>query len=281
MESNTVLLLGIGETGQDVVRIIVQNETKGIAVFGIKNESEPEQLTANVFKEVELVLLVADLGNKEENSLALQVSRIAKEQGKVSIAILTIPRLFEGEEAIMRAVETAQEIGKISDSLLVINKETFNTVPEEGCSFAELISSLVPVEETIADCIQNMMTLISKEGEIIIDVHDLKTVLAESGAFIIESGMGAGEDRVGTAIEQVLSSPLMKACDISTAQRVLIKFLAPKATPLIMDEMKAVTGFVKTLPSHADVKWGIGESDDDDILSVIVLASAFDVKLPK
>lgn len=281
MESNTVLLLGIGETGQDVVRIIVENETKGIAVFGIKNESEPEQLTANVFKEVELVLLVADLGNKEENSLALQVSRIAKEQGKVSIAILTIPRLFEGEEAIMRAVETAQEIGKISDSLLVINKETFNTVPEEGCSFAELISSLVPVEETIADCIQNMMTLISKEGEIIIDVHDLKTVLAESGAFIIESGMGAGEDRVGTAIEKVLSSPLMKACDISTARRVLIKFLAPKATPLIMDEMKAVTGFVKTLPFHADVKWGIGESDDDDILSVIVLASAFDVKLPK
>lgn len=280
MESNTVLLLGIGETGQDVVRIIVENETKGIAVFGIKNESEPEQLTANVFKEVELVLLVADLGNKKENSLALQAAKLGKKNGKVVASFLATPPLFEGEKAIIRALEAAREINGQADSSLIINKETFNTVPENGCSFAELINTLVSVEETIADGIQNMMYLISESGVVNIDLEDLKATLSESGTFTIVSGLGAEENRIGLAIEDALSSSLMKKCDISTVWRVLIKVLAPKNPPLIIEEMKVVTEFIGTLPSHADVKLGVGESDDD-ILSVIVLASGFDVKLPE
>lgn len=279
-EQNKVLLLGIGGTGLDVARIIVKNETKGIAVFGIKEQSELMQLTDNVFEEYEPVLIVADLGSEKENSLALKAVTLGKEKGKVVATILTTPPLFEGEKAVMGALEAARKISREVDSSLIINKETFNALPKEECSFDELFYSFVAVEDTIADGINNIMALISEEGEIKINVQDLKTVLAESGTFTIESGFGAGENRVEMAIEQILSSPLVKKCDISTARRVLIKLFPPKNPPLTMEEMKEVSGFIKTLPSHADVKWGVGEPDDDDFLSIIILASGFDVKLP-
>lgn len=281
-EQNKVLLLGIGETGLGATRIIDNNEAvSGIKVFGIKKESELKKLTDNQIEDAELVILAANLGAKKENSLVLQAAELAKKMGKTVATFLTTPRLFEGEKTIMGALETAQKVGQVADASLIINEEAFNTPPEEECSFADLINSLVAVEETIAGCIQDMMALIAESGAINIDLEDLKTTLSKSGTFTISSGIGAGENRMCIAIENALSSPLMKKCDISTVRRVLIKVLAPKNTPLIMEEMKAISEFVETLPSRADVKWGVGESDDEDLVSVIILVSGFDVKLPE
>ena len=286
-ESNKVLLVGIGKTGLGTIQIIRKNKVKGITTLGINKESQLQLLYAQKIQEAELVILVADLGSEKENSLALKAATLGKEKGKVVATILTTPPLSEGEKAVMGALEAAGKISREVDSSLIINKETVNSLPKEECSLDELFYSLVAVEDTIADGINNIMALISEEGEIKIDVQDLKTALAESGTFTIESGFGTGENRVENAIEQILSSPLVKKCDISTARRVLIKLFPPKNTPLTMEEMnltmeemKEVSGFIKTLPSHADVKWGVGESDYDDILSIIILASGFDVKLP-
>ncbi|MBD5269261.1 MAG: hypothetical protein HDS43_01375 [Bacteroides sp.] len=280
-ESNKVLLLGIGETGLAVTQILGRNKVKGITTLGIDEESQLKLLNAQKLQEAEPVLIVADLGSEKENSLALKAATLGKEKGKVVATILTTPPLSEGEKAVMGALEAAGKISREVDSFLIINKETFNALPKEECSFDELIYSSFAVEESIADGIHSIMALISEEDEIKIDVQDLKTALAESGTFTVESGLGSGENRVGLALEMVLSSPLMKTCDISSARRILIKVLVPKKTPLTKGEMKLVREFIETLPSYADVKWGVGESDDDDILSIIILASGFDVKLPK
>lgn len=279
-ESKKVMLLGIGETGLEVTRIIDRDEVKGIATCAIENESELEQLTGNVIEEAELIILVADLGYKKENSLALQVAELAKTHGKIVVSFLTTPRLFEGERVIMHALETALTIGRKVDGSLVLNKETFNAVPENGCSFAELINSLVSVEETIADSIQKMMNLVSESGGINIDLDDLETTLRESGTFIIESGVGVGENRVSDALEAALSSPVMSKCDIYTSRRILIKLVTSSQTELRTDEISALSKFLEKLPSNVDVKWGLGKSDNlQGEVEVILLASGFDVKI--
>lgn len=285
-ESKKVLLLGIGDTGLEVAQILERNEVHGLNMCEIKEESELKLLSRSGMGEAELIILVAEPGCEKENSLAIKASRLAKDQCKVAIAILTTPCLSEGEKAVMRALETAQEIGKIvdsllviNDSLLVINKETFNTLPENGCSFADLINSLVSVEETIADGILNMMSLISEEGAININLDDLKTTLAHSGTFTVESGFGVGENRIELAIENALSSPLMKKSDVYSSRKALIKVLAPKISPITVEEMQSVSKFTEEFSPNADIKWGMGEADDDDIVSVIILVSGFDVKL--
>ena len=48
-----------------------------------------------------------------------------------------------------------------------------------------------------------------------------------------------------------------------------------------MDEVNILADFISKFPPNIDVKWGEGTTDDDDLLSVIILASGFDVKLPE
>ena len=279
-DSNKVLLVGIGETGLGTIQIIRSNKVKGITTLGIDEESQLKLQYAQKIQETELVILVADLGSEKEDILTLQAAKLAKVNGKIVATFVTTPRIFEGEKKIMHALETAMELKSEVDASLIINKEIFTNLPEDGYSPAEFVDSLVPVEDRIADVIQNMMALISMSGAINIDFEDLKTALAQSGTFAIEQGMGIGENRIRLAIGIVLSSPILRTCDIFTSRKVLIKVLMPKNSPMRLEETKIMSDFMGKFPSYADVKWGVGEADDDDILSVIFLASGFDVKLP-
>lgn len=281
-ESNKVLLLGIGETGLEVTQILGRNKVKGLVTCAIENEFGLKPLSTNAIGEEEIVIIVADLGYRNENSLTIQASRLTKDQGKVVIAILTTPRLFDGKKAIMRALETTREIGNVVDSLLIINKETFTVLPENGCSFADLINSLVPEEEIIADSVQSIMNLIALAPKINIDLDDLKTTLSESSTFTIASEFGAGENRVSDALEAALSSPLMRTCDIYSSRNILLKLLVSDQTELSVEELSPLSQFLKRMPSHVDVKWGVAKSGAlQGEVELILLASGFDVQLPE
>ncbi|MBD5304886.1 MAG: hypothetical protein HDS12_01140 [Bacteroides sp.] len=280
-ESNKVLMVGIGETGLGTSQKIRTNKVKGITTLGIEDESQLKLQYAAKIQEAELVILVADSGSKKDDILTLQAAKLAKENGKIVAAFITTPRIFEGKKKIMRALETARMLKSEVDASLIINKETFTVLPENGCSFADLINSLVPEEEIIADAIQNMMDLISMSGAINIDFLDLKSTLVQSGTFAIECGIGYKANRIRDAIEMALSSPMMKTCDIFTSRKVLIKVLSPKKSPISMDEVNILADFTGKFPPNIDVKWVEGTADDDDLLSVIILASGFDVKLPE
>lgn len=281
-EFGKVLLLGIGETGLEVTQILGRNKVKGLVTCAIENESGLKPLNTNSIGEEEIVIIVADLGYENENSLAIQASRLTKDQGKVVIAILTTPRLFEGKKNIMRSLETAREIGKVVDSLLIINKETFTVPPENGCSFADLINSLVTKEEIIADSVQSILNLIAPASPINIDLDDLKTTLSESATFTVTSGFGAGEKRISNALEAALSSPLMSKCDIYSSRNILLKLLVSDQTDLSTEEVAIISRFLERMPPYTNVKLGIAKSDTlQGEVELIFLASGFDVKLPE
>lgn len=280
-ESNKILLIGIGNIGLEVIQIIRKNEVKGITTLDIDNESQLPLLDAQKIQEAELVILVADLGDKKYDALTLQTAKLVKENEKIVASFVTIPRLSEGEKKIMHALETAMELKSEVDASLIINKENCTNTPEVECTFAELIDSLVPDEERIAGGIQSMIDLISGYGAVNINLNDLKRALAQGGTFAIERGLGIGEDRIMDAIEMALSSPMMRTCDIFTSRKVLIKILTPKKTPMIMKEAKILSEFIDKFPPYAEVSSGMEEADDNDLLSVIILASGFDVKLPE
>lgn len=87
----------------EVTQILGRNKVKGLVTCAIENESGLKPLNTNSIGEEEIVIIVADLGYENENSLAIQASRLTKDHGKVVIAILTTPRLFEGKKTIMRS----------------------------------------------------------------------------------------------------------------------------------------------------------------------------------
>lgn len=275
-----VILLGIGNTGMTLTDIIEENKVAGVTVRNIDKKDDLGTLSKCFVKETEVVVVVANLRDQTEGSLALQAVKAAKGSGKITVAVLTTPDIYEGEKKFLRALDTAVEIRHKVDSSLIINKIRFNnSVPT--CTFEELISSLVSEEQIIADVIQNMISLISGSGSgsIKIDHDNLKDALMNSGTFTIVSGSGIGKNRIRIALKKALSSPLLKHCDIYSASNIIIKIIVPKNAPVIMKEIQEVSQFVEKLPPLIDVIWGGEESDEDNILSVIIIISGFTVKM--
>ncbi len=273
-----VILLVTGNIGMTLTDIIEENKVAGVTVRNINKKDDLGTLGKCFVKETELVIVVANLRDQTEGPLALQAVKAAKESGKGTLAVLTLPDIYEGEKKFLRALDAAEEIGRKADSLLIINKIAFDD-PVSPCTREELSSSLVSEEQIIADVIQNMISLVSGPGSIKIDLDTLKDALMHGGTFTIVSGCGIGKNRIRIALKKALSSPLLKNCDIYSARNIIIKILTPKNAPANMKEIQEVSQFVKELSAQINVILGMGESDEDDILSVIFLASGFDVKL--
>lgn len=228
--------------------------------------------------QTEMVFITAGMGGGTGTGAGPVVARLAREAGLLTIGIVTIPFLFEGDRKILKALEGAEEMREYVDALLVINNE--NLI--ELYSDFTLFNAFEKADDTLANAARSISEIINDECYINVDFQDVKTILKDSGTAIISTAYGEGERRISKAINNALHSPLLKKHDINTSQRLLFKFVCSKdsSNPIKADEIKEIRQFTANLPSTIDVKWGI--ADDPTLgekVKITVLASGFKVTL--
>lgn len=226
----------------------------------------------------EMVFITAGMGGGTGTGAAPVIARIAKDAGMLTIGIVTVPFLFEGEKKILKALDGANEMKGHVDALLVINNENLIELYKNFNFF----NAFEKADDTLANAARSISDIISERCYINVDFQDVKTTLKDSGTAIISTAYGEGEHRISDAIHNALHSPLLKAHDIKTSQRLLFKFTCWKDSenPLRAEEINAITQFTSQLPSNIDVKWGIGDDPTmGDRVKITVLASGFDVTL--
>lgn len=226
----------------------------------------------------EMVFITAGMGGGTGTGAGPVVARLAKEAGLLTIAIVTVPFLFEGEKKILKALEGAAEMKKHVDALLVINNENLIDLYKD----LNFFNAFERADDTLANAARSISEIISEECYINVDFQDVKTILKDSGTAIISTAYGEGEHRISQAIHNALHSPLLKAHDINTSKRLLFKFVCARDCehPLRADEINEITQFTANLPKSIDVKWGIGDNPEmGDTVKVTILASGFDVTL--
>lgn len=226
----------------------------------------------------EMVFITAGMGGGTGTGAAPVVARLAKEAGMLTIGIVTVPFLFEGEKKILKALDGANEMREHVDALLVINNENLIELYKDY----NLFNCFEKADDTLANAARSISDIISEKCYINVDFQDVKTTLKDSGTAIISTAYGEGEHRISDAIHNALHSPLLKAHDINTSKRLLFKFTCSRQAknPLRAEEIAEITQFTSKLPSSIDVKWGIGDNPDlEDKVKITVLASGFDVTL--
>ena len=226
----------------------------------------------------EMVFITAGMGGGTGTGAAPVVARIAKEAGMLTIGIVTVPFLFEGEKKILKALDGANEMKQHVDALLVINNENLIELYKDYNFF----NAFEKADDTLANAARSISDIISEKCYINVDFEDVKTTLKDSGTAIISTAVGEGEHRISDAIHNALHSPLLKAHDINTSKRLLFKFTCWRDSekPLRSEEIAEITQFTSKLPSSIDVKWGIGDDPAmGDKVKITVLASGFDVTL--
>lgn len=241
-------------------------------------EADRDKIRELFTDHTEMVFITAGMGGGTGTGAAPVVAQIAKEAGMLTIGIVTVPFMFEGDKKVLKALDGADEMKKHVDALLVINNENLLELYKDFNFF----NAFGKADDTLANAARSISEIISEEGYVNVDFQDVKTTLKDSGTAIISTAYGEGEHRISDAIYNALHSPLLKAHDINTSQRLLFKFSCWKDSDnyIRAEEINEITQFTSKLPKNVDVKWGIADDPSlGDKVKFTILASGFDVKI--
>lgn len=228
--------------------------------------------------DTKMVFVTAGMGGGTGTGAAPVVARVAKERGLLTVGIVTIPFLFEGQVKIKKALAGADEMAKYVDALLVINNERLTEIYGD----LDFINAFGKADDTLSIAARSISELITHNGKINLDFNDVDTTLRNGGAAIISTGYGEGEGRVTAAIQDALNSPLLKNRDIMGSKKLLFCiFFNPNAEDkFLMSETKQLTQFISSINTDVDVIWGVRYDESlGNQVKITILAAGFDITL--
>jgi len=221
-----------------------------------------------------MVFITAGMGGGTGTGAAPIVSKIAKGMNILTIGIVTIPFIFEGEKKIIQALTGVEEISKNVDALLVINNERLRDIYTD----LTLFNAFKKADDTLAVAAKSIAEIITLPGHVNLDFADVNTILRNGGVAIMSSGIGEGENRVTLAIENALNSPLLNNNDVFNAKKILLNISSSSVKPIEMPEMNEVHDFMAKFGKDIEVIWGAAIDDSlGDTAKITVLATGFGI----
>lgn len=241
-------------------------------------EQSADQIRALLDESTQMVFITAGMGGGTGTGAGPIVAQLAKEKGILTIGIVTIPFLFEGEPKIAKALNGAKEMQKHVDSLLIINNERLTEIYKD----LDFINAFHKSDDTLLNATRSIADIINTQGHINVDFRDVVTTLTDSSTSVISTGYGEGEKRVTKSITDALNSPLLKHSDIRTSQRLLFYlYFNPEAqNKLLMEEMNEITEFAASLSKNIKIKWGVCfDNTLGEKVKMTILASGFNITI--
>ncbi len=221
-----------------------------------------------------MVFITAGMGGGTGTGAAPVVAKIAKEMDILTVGIVTIPFLFEGEKKIIQALDGVEEISKNVDALLVINNERLREIYSD----LTFMNAFGKADDTLSVAAKSIAEIITKHGKINLDFADVKTILKDGGVAIMSTGYGEGESRVSCAINDALHSPLLNNNDIFNAKKVLLNVSFCGKCELMMEEMNEIHDFMRKFKDE-EVIWGVAEDTSlETKVKITILATGFGIK---
>ena len=226
-----------------------------------------------------MTFITAGMGGCTGTGAAPVIARVSKEMGILTVGIVTIPFLWEGEKKINRALDGVEELAKNVDTLLVINNERLREVYADF----SLLNAWEKVDDTLSMAAKSIAEIITSRGIVNLNFNDVRTVLEDGGVAIMSTGYGEGEGRLRKAIDNALHSPLLNNNDIYNSKKILlsITFAADKSNNegLRMEEMNEVNEFMSHFNCDYQFKCGIFlDPNLGEKVKVTILATGFGIK---
>lgn len=219
-----------------------------------------------------MVFITAGMGGGTGTGAAPVIARVAKDMGILTVGIVTIPFVFEGERKIIQALTGVEDIRKNVDALLVINNEQLRKIYPD----LTVMNAFARADDTLTIAAKSIAEIITVEGYINLDFADVSTTMKDGGVALMSRGYGEGEGRVNKAIEDALNSPLLNDNDVSNAKKILFNVSFSEEAELRMEEMNDVHEFMSRFGRDIEVIWGA--SRDNSLggkVMMTILATGF------
>lgn len=260
-----------------------KNLTKGLGAgmnpeVGRRAAEETKAEIQDVIKGADMVFIACGMGGGTGTGSAPIVAQAAKEQGILTVAVVTKPFSFEGNQRMKIAEQGLSLLEKEVDAILVIPNDRLIVISGKDAGFREAFAMC---DEVLKQAVEGISELITTPGMINVDFADIKSVMYDAGSALMGVGIAAGEGRAEKAALQAINSPLLDL-SISGAKGVLFAISGHDDLTIheIQDAAKIITESI-----DKDAKVIFGTIKDDKLkkgeMKVTVIATGFPTDMPK
>jgi cell division protein FtsZ len=181
-----------------------------------------------------MVFITAGMGGGTGTGAAPVVARAAREQGLLTVGVVTKPFHFEGAHRMRLAETGLQELQEVVDTLIVIPNQNLFRVANEKTTFADAFHM---ADTVLYSGVRGITDLMVMPGLINLDFADIRTVMSEMGKAMMGSGEAEGQNRAIEAAERAISNPLLDDTSMAGARGLLINITGgPDLTLFEVDE---------------------------------------------
>ncbi len=236
-------------------------------------EESREEIAASL-KGAQMAFITAGMGGGTGTGAAPVVAEIAREQGILTVGIVTKPFKFEGAQRMKQAEMGITALKENVDALVVIPNERLKTMSEHKITLANAFAA---ADDVLRKGVQSVSDLINITGFINLDFADVYSIMKDAGYAHMGIGRAEGKDKAEAAAKMAIESPLLET-SIKGAKGVIINITA--SSDIGLDEIDTATTMIQSAAHpEANIIWGVAFDESfKDEMQVTVIATGFEEK---
>ena len=251
--------------------------TKGLGAggnpeIGQKSAEENIEDLAKFVAGSDMVFVTCGMGGGTGTGAAPIIAKIAKDQGILTVGVVTKPFRFEGRKRGEHAELGIKFLKKYVDSLVVVPNDKLLETAQESTS---LMEAFAMADEVLKQGVQGISDIIVDDALINLDFADVTTIMKDRGVVHMGVGIGRGNNKLTDAVEGAVNSPLLET-RISGAKAVLINITGGKDLTMF-DVDKVTTQIEEEADDNAIIIFGTSIKEEmTDEVKITVIAAGFE-----
>lgn len=238
-------------------------------------EESRDEIAASL-KGCQMVFITAGMGGGTGTGSAPIIAEVAKEQGVLTVGIVTKPFAFEGKRKMNTAQTGISNLLKNVDSLIVIPNERLKYATEEKIT---LVNAFEMADNVLKQGVESISELINVPSFINLDFADVRAVMKDAGYAHMGVGRASGDNKAEEAAHMAIQSPLLET-SINSARGVIISITS--SPDIGLEEVEqAATLITTSADPDANIIWGAAfDTNLVDEIKITVIATGFEEKAP-
>jgi len=238
---------------------------------GRKSAEESRSQIGKALEDTDMLFITAGMGGGTGTGAAPIVAEIAREQGILTVGVVTKPFGFEGRRRMQQAEKGIEELRSRVDSLVIIPNERLKHATDQKITFANAFEI---ADDVLRQAVQSISDLIRDTGFINLDFADVTAIMKDAGLAHMGVGRAAGKNKAEEAASMAISSPLLET-SINGARGILINVTG--SMDIGLEEVEQAASLVQKAV-HPDALTIFGATFDEtleDEIRVTVIATGF------